>query len=256
VGPGRRIRILIVDDEPPARARLRRLLESEDGVDLLAECANGADAIAAIERDAPDLVFLDVQMPGLDGFHVLEALDVARLPAIVFVSGFDEYALHAFDVHAVDYLLKPVGRERFRTALARARERLALGDAAAPDARLLALVAELRAARASRERLAVRHEGRVQFVRVGDVDWVEAAANYVRLHARSGVFVLRESMKSMEARLPSDSFLRIHRSTIVNFDRVREIQPWFHGEYIALLTDGTRLVVGQAYAGRLRELMG
>lgn len=252
----RRVRVLIVDDEPPARARLRKLLDGEEGVDLLGECANGADAIVAIERDAPDLVFLDVQMPALDGFHVLEALDVAGLPAIVFVTGFDEYALHAFEVHAVDYLLKPVGRERFHTALARARERLALGDSTAPDARLLALVAELRAARAGNDRLAVRHEGRVRFVRVGDVDWVEAAANYVRLHAHGGVYVMRESMKSMEARLPADSFLRIHRSTIVNFDRVREIQPWFHGEFIAFLADGTRLVVGQAYAGRLRELIG
>ncbi len=251
----RRIRILVVDDEPPARARLRALLAREEGVELLGECENGADAIAAIERDAPDLVFLDVEMPGLDGFHVIEALDIARLPAIVFVSAFDGYAVRAFDVNAVDYLLKPVGRERFRTALARARERLALGDSSAPDARLLALVAELRAARARHERLAVRHERRVQFVKVGDVDWIEAAANYVRLHSRSGVYVLRESMKSMEARLPADSFLRIHRSTIVNFDRVREIQPWFHGEYIAVLSDGTRLVVGHVYAGRLRELM-
>jgi len=252
----RRIRIMVVHDEPPARARLRKLVAGEEGAELVGECENGADAIAAIERDAPDLVFLDIQMPGLDGFHVIEALDVARLPAIVFVSAFDEYALHAFDVHAVDYLLKPVGRERFRTALTRARERLALGDSSAPDARLLALVAELRAARAQHERLTVRHEGRVQFVKVGDVDWVEAAANYVRLHTHGGVYVLRESMKSMEARLPSDSFLRIHRSTIVNFDRVREIQPWFHGEYIAVLTDGTKLVVGHAYASRLRELIG
>lgn len=252
----RRIRVLIVDDEPPARTRLRRLLEGEDGVDLLGECRTGAEAIASIEREAPDLVFLDVQMPGLDGFHVIEGLDVARLPAIVFVTGFDEYAFHAFQVHAVDYLLKPVGRERFHTALARARERLALGDSTAPDARLLAMVAELRAARSRHERLAVKHDGRVQFVRINDLDWVEAAANYVRLHAHGAVYILRESMKSMEARLPADSFLRIHRSTIVNFERVREIQPWFHGEYIALLNDGTKLVVGHAYAGRLRELIG
>ncbi|HXE61368.1 MAG TPA: LytTR family DNA-binding domain-containing protein [Gemmatimonadaceae bacterium] len=252
----RRIRVLIVDDEPPARTRLRRLLAGEEGVDLVDECETGSDAIASIERDTPDLVFLDVKMPGLDGFHVIEALDVARLPAIVFVTGFDEYAVHAFEVHAVDYLLKPVGRERFQTALARARERLALGDSTAPDPRLLALVAELRAARSRRERLAVKHEGRVQFVRIGDLDWVEASANYVRLHAHGAVYVLRESMKSMEARLPADSFLRIHRSTIVNFDRVREIQPWFHGEYIALLSDGTKLVVSHAYADRLRELIG
>ena len=250
------LRVLIVDDEPLARDRIRSLLAGEDDVAVIGECADGASAVASIERDAPDLVVLDVQLPDMDGFRVLASLDVAQLPAVVFVTAFDQYALHAFDVHAVDYLLKPVGRERFRAALRRVRESRRSGDTGAAHAGLIALLGELQGLASKHDRLTVRHDGRLIVVRVADIDWVEAAANYVRLHARGGPYVMRDTMKRMEERLPKDRFVRIHRSAIVNFDRVREVQPWFHGEYIALLTDGTKLTIGRAYVPAVNAFMG
>jgi two-component system LytT family response regulator len=258
------LRTLIVDDDPLARARLRRLLSAETDVEIAGECVSAEEAIAAIERLLPELVFLDVQMPGMDGFQMLEKLSVPVLPAVIFVTAHDEYALRAFEVHALDYLLKPYSRARFMDALSRARAQIERDGAA--DRRLLGLLAELRGgssdgaafARSTREleRLVVKADGRMFFVRPADIDWVEAAANYVRLHARGESYPLRESMKHMEARLPRGSFLRIHRSAIVNLDRVRELQPWFHGEYIVILNDGTKLTASRAYAPRLRQLIG
>jgi two-component system LytT family response regulator len=248
------MRALIVDDEPPARARLRHFLETEPDVEIT-ECVSGPDAVDTIARTAPHVVFLDVQMPVMNGFDVLAALDPASLPAIVFVTAYDEYALRAFDGHAVDYLLKPYSRERLHEALVRVRARSSASDLAAIEHGLVALASEIRSDHAHRERIAVRADGRVVFVRIADIDWVEAAANYVRLHARGEAHVLRESMKHMEMRLPARSFLRIHRSTIVNLDRIRELQPWFHGEYIAILHDGTKLTVSRAYVDRLHELI-
>jgi two-component system LytT family response regulator len=250
------LRALIVDDEPPARARLRTLLEAERDVAIVGECASGPEAIEAIERDLPHLVFLDVQMPVMDGFEVLRSLDVQRLPAIIFVTAYDDYAVRAFEIHALDYLLKPFSRDRFREALARARAQLARDGVPAVDPRVLALLDALGKAAPLPKRLLVKSEGRLVFVKVADIDWVEAAANYVRLHVRGESYLLRESMKNMEAKLPPDTFLRIHRSAIVNIDRIRELQPWFHGEYVAILHDGTKLTVSRAYAERVHELIG
>jgi two-component system LytT family response regulator len=249
------MRALIVDDEPPARARLRRFLEAEPDVELIAECASGPEAVETIMRTAPHVVFLDVQMPVMNGFDVLAALPPGPLPAIIFVTAYDEYALRAFEVHAVDYLLKPYSRERLREALACVRARSTPDELVGIRQGLLALAAELRSGREQPGRIAVRADGRVFFISIADIDWVEAAANYVRLHARGEAHVLRESMKNMEMRLPTRSFLRIHRSTIVNIDRIRELQPWFHGEYIAILYDGTKLTVSRAYVDRLHELI-
>ena len=259
------IRALIVDDEPLARTRLRKFLESERDIEIAGECANAEEAIELIERVLPELVFLDVQMPGMDGFQMIEKLRVPTLPAIIFVTAHDEYALRAFEVHALDYLLKPYSYSRFADALGRARAQLERETTSATDRRLLGLLADLRArsgesggARETtheRERLVVKADGRMFFVRHADIDWVEASANYVRLHARGESYPLRESMKHMEARLPPGTFVRIHRSAIVNLDRVRELQPWFHGEYIVILNDGTKLIASRAYASRLRELM-
>lgn len=260
------VRALIVDDEPPARARIRKLLEAEGDVDIVGECGSGPEAIAAIERTAPHVVFLDVQMPMMNGFEMLAALDAPRLPAVIFVTAHDEYALRAFEVHALDYLLKPFSRDRFREALGRVRAQLARDGLAALDRRLVDLLEDLRrsgeglrprreARRGIRDRLVVKTAGRVYFVRTADVDWVEAAANYVRVHARGEAHVLRESMKQMERKLPAETFLRIHRSVIVNLDRIKELQPWFHGEYIAILHDGTKLTVSRAYVERLHELI-
>ena len=261
------LRVLIVDDEPLARSRLRRLLGAEKDIEIVGECANAEEAIELIERAAPELVFLDVQMPGMDGFRMLEKLRVPVLPAVVFVTAHDEYALRAFDIHALDYLLKPYSRARFADALGRARAQIDRDGASASDRRLLGLLTELRLRRdggderglpdaaRERERIVVKADGRMFFVRPADIDWVEASANYVRLHTRGESYPLRESMKQMEVRLPRGSFVRIHRSAIVNLDHVRELQPWFHGEYIVILNDGTKLTASRAYAGRLRELM-
>ncbi|HEU4585015.1 MAG TPA: LytTR family DNA-binding domain-containing protein [Gemmatimonadaceae bacterium] len=259
------VKTLIVDDEPLARSRLRKLLSAEDGVEIVGECASAEEAIGVIESALPDLVFLDVQMPGMDGFEMLAKLETPALPAIIFVTAFDDYALRAFEVHALDYLLKPYSRARFVDAFRRAREQLERESAAAADRRLLGLLAELRAresggaavpaAAHEHERLVVKADGRMFFVRPADIDWIEASANYVRLHARGESYQLRESMKNMEERLPRNSFVRIHRSAIVNLDRVRELQPWFHGEYVVILADGTKLTASRVYAGRLRELM-
>jgi len=245
--------------------RLRKLLSTEDGVQIVGECASAEEAIGIIESALPDLVFLDVQMPGMDGFEMLSRLRTPALPAIIFVTAFDDYALRAFEVHALDYLLKPYSRARFVDAFRHAREQLERESSAAADRRLLGLLAELRARESGgvatpataheRERLVVKSDGRMFFVRPADIDWVEASANYVRLHARGESYQLRESMKNMEERLPRGTFVRIHRSAIVNLDRVRELQPWFHGEYVVILTDGTKLTASRAYAGRLRELM-
>ncbi len=250
-----RIRALIVDDEPPARERLRRFLDAEEDVDVIGECATGVDAVEAIEREAPHVIFLDVQMPGMNGFEVLQALDVSQLPAIIFVTAHDEYALRAFDVHAIDYLLKPFSHDRFSDALGRARAQLTRTGLAALDRRLAALLEDLKNGQGARARLIVRSGGRVVFVRTAEVDCVEAAANYVRLHLHGESYTLRESMKNIEARLPPEMFLRIHRSTIVNIDRIKELQPWFHGEHIAILQDGTKLTVSRAYTERLQELI-
>ncbi|HEU6452936.1 MAG TPA: LytTR family DNA-binding domain-containing protein [Gemmatimonadaceae bacterium] len=259
------VKTLIVDDEPLARSRLRKLLSAEDGVEIVGECANAEEAIGIIESALPDLVFLDVQMPGMDGFQMLSKLETPALPAIIFVTAFDDYALRAFEVHALDYLLKPYSRARFVDAFRHARAQLERESAAAADRRLLGLLAELRAresggaaappAAHEHERLVVKADGRMFFVRPADIDWIEASANYVRLHARGESYQLRESMKNMEERLPRNSFVRIHRSAIVNLDRVRELQPWFHGEYVVILADGTKLTASRVYASRLRELM-
>ncbi len=262
------IHTLIVDDEPLARTRLRKLLAAERGAEVVGECAGAGEAIEFVRSALPDLVFLDVQMPEMDGFEMLSKLPSATLPAIIFVTAYDDYALRAFEVHALDYLLKPYSRSRFHDAFQRARERLER-DSATADRRLLGLLAELRARasctaasdsalppRAGHERLVVKSDGRMFFVRPDDIDWVEASANYVRLHARGASYQLRESMKGMEERLPRHVFVRIHRSAIVNLDRVRELQPWFHGEYVVILADGTRLTASRAYAPRLREVTG
>ena len=246
------LRVVLVDDEPLARERLRTLLETEADVELVAECADGVEAVAAVRSGRPDLVFLDVQMPGMDGFEVLDALDPATLPAVVFVTAYDRYALRAFDVHAVDYLLKPFDRQRFASALERARLDLRADDA---GRRILALVADLRRERRPQQRIVVKAAGRVFFLRPAEIDWMEAAGNYVRLHVGKKSHLVRETMKGLEDRLDPDTFVRIHRSRIVNLDRVRELQPWFHGEHLIVLTSGEQLTTSRRHSVRLQELL-
>jgi two-component system LytT family response regulator len=250
------IRTLIVDDEPLARQRLRTLLDAEADIELVGECADGPQAVAALEEQRPDLLFLDVQMPGLDGFGVLEAVGGKPLPAIIFVTAYDRYALRAFEVHALDYLLKPFDRERFRKALDRARAQLHKDQGADASQKLLALLEGVKETRKPVERLVVKSGSRVSFVRVEEIDWIEAAGNYVRLHVGGDIHLLRETMNRLEGRLDAGQFKRIHRSTIVNVERIQELHPSFHGDYIVRLRGGHELTLSRGYRDRLQELLG
>jgi two-component system LytT family response regulator len=245
------LRVLLVDDEPPARRRLRALLRDEPGVEIVGECEDGEQAVDAVRRLTPDLLLLDVQMPGLDGFEVIEALGPARRPAVIFVTAYDEYALRAFEVHALDYLLKPFDRARLRDALAHARASIAPG---ALGQRLEALLRDVTTSRRAR-RLIVRSRGRVQFVPVEAIDWIESAGHYVTLHCGRETHLIRDTMTALEGRLDPDRFLRVHRSTFVNVDRIRELQPSFHGEFVVMLRDGTRLQCSRTYARRIGRIL-
>jgi two-component system LytT family response regulator len=250
------IRAVIADDEPPARRRIRALLERERDVDVVRECTNGRDAVAAVSELRPDLLFLDVQMPEGDGFDVLSALQGSHLPIVVFVTAYDAYALRAFDVHAVDYLLKPFEPERFRVALDRARAQLRHRDDPDIDRRLLAMLGDLRRpAPAYAERIPVKSAGRIRLVNVDEIDYVAAETNYVRLHTGARSYLLRETLNAVEAKLDPARFVRIHRSTIVRIDRVQEVEPLFQGEYVIILRSGVKLTSARSYRSKLREVL-
>jgi two-component system LytT family response regulator len=251
------IRALIVDDEPLARERVRNLLAKETDIKIVGECANGTEAVETIDRERPDLVFLDVQMPELDGFGVLENVEPENLPFVIFITAYDEYAVRAFDVHALDYVLKPFDRERFRDALDRARREIARGTAAegALDRKLLTLLAELQDRKQSLDRLVIKSGGRVFFLRTEEVDWIEAAGNYVELHVAKDSHLLRETMSKLETRLDSGKFLRIHRRIIVNVERIKQLEGVTHGEYVVVLKDGTRLSSSRGYREGLHRLL-
>jgi two-component system, LytTR family, response regulator len=249
-----KIRTVIVDDEPLARERLRTWLEAESDFELVAECGDGRQAVEVITREEPDLLFLDMQMPELNGLEVLEALgeDVPR--AVIFVTAFDQFAVKAFEVHAVDYLLKPFARDRFHAALGRARDRIQRPSSGNLQRELAALMAGLRTADKPVIRLAVKAEGRVLLLKTAEIDWIEAADNYVVLHVGAQSHVLRETLTALEGRLDPAKFLRISRSTIVNIDQIKELQPLFHGEHSVLLRSGAKLTLSRNYRDKLREL--
>ena len=249
-----KIRTLIVDDEPLARERIVDMLLGDVEVEIIGECGDGLAAVAAVEAHKPDLVFLDVQMPELDGFGVLEAIEEA--PVIIFVTAYDQYALRAFEVHALDYLLKPFDRERFDKALQRAKHQIERERAGAVNRELVALLADLKSRPKPIERLVIKAGGRVFFLRVDEIDWIEAAANYVKLHVGEEAHLLRETINGLAAKLDPDKFLRIHRSIIVNLERVKELQPWFHGDYVVILQNGAQLTSSRNYREQLRKLLG
>lgn len=251
-----KIRTVIVDDEPLARRGIVAQLKAEADIEIIAECGNGRDAVAILEAEKPDLVFLDVQMPELDGFGVLEAIRLERLPAVIFVTAYDKYALRAFDVHAMDYLLKPFDPERFTTALQRARAQIERQNISDLSDRLQNLIDDLKANRKYAERIVIKSSGRIFFLGIEEIDWIEAADNYVRLHAGRTSHLLRETMSSIEKRLDPSQFMRVHRSTIINVKRIKELHPLFHGEYEIALLDGTRVTSGRGYRDRLQELFG
>jgi two-component system LytT family response regulator len=280
-----KIRALVVDDEPLARDGVRLRLEREADFEVLGERGNGVEAVDAIRELAPDLVFLDVQMPGLTGFEVLEELGPARMPAVVFVTAYDQYAIRAFEANALDYLLKPFDDGRFAAALSRVRRRMAeqrdgeLGrrlavlladygrgfDASSPppapevsstDGSSDSAAAEDERAARYVDRLVLKDASAVTFLPVADLDWVEADGDYMRLHTAGKSRLMRCTMAELERKLHPDRFVRIHRSTIVNLDRIREMRPSFHGEYTVVLRDGTRLKLSRSYRDRLQVLVG
>jgi two-component system, LytTR family, response regulator len=251
-----KIRTLIVDDEPLARQRLRKLLEADPDIAILGECGDGREAVAELDRLQPDLVFLDVQMPVLDGFGVLRNLSGTALPAVIFVTAHDRYALKAFEVHALDYLLKPFDKARFAAALERAKTQLRQGNSQDLTERLQELLQSVDGRRQRSERLVVKSGGRIYFVRVDDIDWIEAAGNYVRLHVGKEAHLVREALTALEHRLDTGRFVRIHRSTIVNLERIRELQPAFHGDYVIILHDGTELTLSRSCRDQLEKSLG
>ena len=249
-----KIRTMIVDDEELARERLRSLLAKQPEIEIIGEAGDGRSAVDLIDKLKPDLLFLDVQMPELTGFEVLSALD--HSPNVIFVTAHDQFALKAFDVHAVDYLLKPFDRERFQTALQRAVAKIRTQTAEQSRASVSAVLEEVKPAAKPVERLLVKTQGRVVLVKASDIDWVEAADNYVTLHVGKDAHMMRETMTSLETRLPPDKFMRISRSTIVNVERIQELQPMFHGEYIVVLKGGAKLTLSRSYRDKLNQLMG
>jgi len=250
-----KIRALIVDDEPPARELIATLLRDESDVEVVGECASGRSAVAAIERLSPDVVFLDVQMPGLDGFGVLSELTVERWPLIVFVTAYDKHALRAFEVHALDYLLKPFEYDRLRQAVQRARKELNQRDGTSQQTRLLALLEGMQSRLGSWDRVIVREAGRITFLRPDEIDWIEGEGNYLRLHVGKGSYLLRETMHAAETRLIAKGFLRVGKSAMINLERVKEWQPLFHGDSVLILEDGTRVTVSRIYREKLDRLV-
>jgi two-component system LytT family response regulator len=251
-----KIRALVVDDEPLGRRRIRRLLARDADVEVIGDCTNGYEAVTAITEQIPDLVFLDVQMPEIDGFAVLERIDPHKLPFVIFVTAYDRYALKAFEVSAVDYLLKPFDRKRFETALQRAKTRLLTERDSELNQRTLALLEELKARSRHVDRLLIKSAGRAFFLKTEEIDWIEAEGKYVRLYVGRESYLLRDGIGSLETQLDPQKLVRIHRSTIVNIDRVKEFQPWFNHEYRVVLRDGTELMLSRSCRKKLAELLG
>lgn len=273
------IRVLVVDDEPIARRRVRRMLRLEPDVDVIDEVGSGNEAIASIKKERPDLVLLDVQMPDVDGFGIVDALGAEEMPPTIFVTAFNEYAVRAFDVNAIDYLLKPYDPERFRSAFQRARSHMERVSSAEQGRKIRALLEQVigedrtSAALTDRgapqsgslgappprtrtlDRLMVKHDGRVFFVKVSDVDWFEASGNYVRVNVGKVSHLIRETMHHIEAQLDPSMFVRIHRAVIVNIDRIKELQPWFAGDYVVILRDGRQLKLSRTYREHLQSRM-
>jgi len=256
-----KIRTVIADDEELARRGLRALAQRCEDLELVCECRNGREAVDAIHRYRPDLVFLDVQMPGKTGFDVVSAIAEAQRPHVVFVTAYDKFALRAFEVHALDYLLKPVNEERFDAALARVREAMSHATDNAFVQRVRQVAADLQveaspSLASAVDRLPIKANGRIVLVRVADIDWIEADGDYVSIHAGSKTWLMHETIAAVELRLALSGFVRIHRSTLVNVDRVKELRPQDKGEYAVLLNDGTELKLTRHYRAALERLVG
>jgi two-component system LytT family response regulator len=268
----RKIRAIIVDDESLAREALRLMLKDDPEMELIAECRNGREAVQAIRQQSPDLVFIDIQMPETDGFQVIEEIGVKNMPVTIFVTAYDKHALRAFAAHALDYLLKPFDHDRFDSALQRAKTLIRQRELGVMNENLFALLNDVKSlAGASSEtssnktrdvdhkepisRVVIKSGGRIYFLKVEEIDWVEGAGDYLSLHSGSQTHLIRETMGSFHAKLDPKKFLRIHRSTIVNVERVKDIRPLFKGEYIITLTGGKRLKSSRGYRHELQALL-
>jgi two-component system LytT family response regulator len=241
------IRTLIVDDMPLARQRLKRHLRKEPDITIVGESTNGAEAVAAIESIKPDLVFLDVQMPEMDGFQVVETVGIGNMPAVIFVTAFDQFALRAFEVHAIDYLLKPFDEERLQRTLARARKIIQEPENENLDERMRKFLEDFRSEPKHIKRLAVKNAGRTIYIHVDEIDWIAAAGNYLELHIGKKTHLIRERLTALEPKLDPERFVRIHRSTLLNVERVKEVHPLFNGDQIVILKDGTELTLSRTY---------
>jgi len=249
------IRALLSDDEALARERLRSLLEEEPDIEIVAECGDGKSAISTIKREKPELVFLDIQMPETDGFGVVSALR-DQMPLTIFVTAYDRYAMKAFEVHALDYLLKPVGKERLAEALNNARKQLQHPSEAMFQRRVLDLLGDLDSRQNAPQRIVIKADGEIVCLKPNEIDWAESAGNYVCLHVGGNTHILRETITSLESRLGHRQFLRVHRSTLVNVDRIKTLRPSLYGDYAILLRDGTKLTLSRGFRETVLKRLG
>lgn len=256
-----KIRAIIVDDEKPARHRLRELLEKRADIGAVAECSNGAEAVRQIRALQPDLLLLDIQMPGLDGFGVVEEIGAAQMPATIFVTAYDQYALKAFEVSALDYLLKPFSDERFERSLERVLSFVSARRREELSQRILSLLDQIQPEQPNKtsaplDRLMIKDGGRVLFLQVEEIDWIEAAGVYVQIHTAGKTWLHRISLSELEAKLDARQFIRIHRSTIVNLSRIRELRPHSHGDFLVALRDGAELKLSRRYRRKVEASLG
>ncbi len=251
-----KIRAVIADDELLARKFIRRMLKQDPEVEIVAECANGAEAVATIRKEKPDLVFLDVQMPEMNGFAVLDAVKLDHLPEIIFTTAYESYAIRAFELHALDYLLKPFDQVRLKAALKYAKERFHSQHEEDKRLQVGTLLESIRAQQEYLDRIIIRADGRITFLHTREIDWIEADDKYVHLHTGKGARMVRQTLAAIEGQLNPKKFLRVHRSAMVNVDRIKELQPLFNGEHSLILDDGTRLTLSRKYKDKLFELLG
>jgi two-component system, LytTR family, response regulator len=251
-----RIKVLIADDELLARKFIRRMLKQDPDVEIVAECNNGAEAVALIRKEKPDLVFLDVQMPEMNGFAVLDAVKLDHLPEIIFTTAYESYAIRAFELHALDYLLKPFDQVRFKAALKYAKERFHSHHDNEKQTQIGTLLESIRAQQQYLDRVIIRTDGRITFLQTREIDWLEADDKYVHLHTGKGTRMVRQALSAMEEQLDPKKFVRVHRSAMVNTDRIKELQPLFNGEHSLILDNGTRLTLSRKYKEKLFELLG
>jgi len=251
-----KIRALVADDELLARKFIRRMLKQDAEVEIVAECSNGAEAVAMIRKEKPDLVFLDVQMPEMNGFAVLDAVRLDHLPEIIFTTAYESYAIRAFELHALDYLLKPFDQVRFKAALKYAKERFHSQQDDEKQIQIGTLLESIRAQREYLDRIIIRADGRITFLHTREIDWIEADDKYVHLHTGKSAKMVRQTLTAIESQLDPKKFVRVHRSAMVNVDRVKELQPLFNGEHSLILESGTRLTLSRKYKDKLFEILG